>query len=47
MTPKMNVQHMSISPMTGFTGAEVTGVDITRGLDDESASRIREALLEW
>jgi alpha-ketoglutarate-dependent taurine dioxygenase len=38
---------VEVRPMTGYTGAEVIGVDLAGPLDDEAVAVIRAALLRW
>ena len=38
---------LDIRPMTGYTGAEIFGVDLTRPLDPAVTAEIRAALLQW
>jgi alpha-ketoglutarate-dependent taurine dioxygenase len=38
---------LDIRPMSGYTGAEILGVDLTRPLSTEVVTEIRNALLEW
>jgi taurine dioxygenase len=36
----------TIAPLTGHTGAEVTGLDFTRPVDDETRAELKEAFVE-
>src|SRR3954468_17639244 len=38
---------LTVEPLTGTIGAEVSGVDLAADLDDAVIEEIREALLEW
>lgn len=38
---------VTVSPLSGHTGAEIGGVDLTRPLDAKTVASIREALLRW
>jgi len=38
---------LDIRPMTGYTGAEIFGVDLTKPLDPAVTAEIRAALLQW
>src|SRR5690349_392257 len=38
---------LEIRPQSGWTGAEISGVDLTAPLRDEQIAAIREALLTW
>jgi alpha-ketoglutarate-dependent taurine dioxygenase len=38
---------VGVHPTSGHTGAEITGVDLTRPLDDQQIADIRSALLRW
>jgi alpha-ketoglutarate-dependent sulfate ester dioxygenase len=40
------VTHVEVSPIAGNIGAELSGVDLTRTLPDETIASIRRALLE-
>ena len=39
-------QRITVSPIAGALGAEIGGVDIAAGVDDETIAEIRRALLE-
>jgi alpha-ketoglutarate-dependent taurine dioxygenase len=38
---------VSVRPLSGHTGAEIGGVDISQRLDDQTIADIRSALLKW
>ncbi len=38
---------IDVRPISGHTGAEILGVDLTAPLDDATVAAIREALLRW
>ncbi|WP_328395643.1 TauD/TfdA dioxygenase family protein [Nocardia sp. NBC_00416] len=38
---------LTVLPQTGYTGAEIAGVDLARDLSDEVIAEIRQALLKW
>src|SRR4051812_36264830 len=38
---------VQVNPMSGYTGAELAGVDLTQPLDAAVIAQIREALLQW
>jgi taurine dioxygenase len=38
---------VGVHPMSGYTGAELTGVDLTRPLERRAVEQIRAALLQW
>lgn len=38
---------LEVIPQTGFTGAEVRGIDLAAPLDDDTVSKLRQALLAW
>jgi taurine dioxygenase len=40
-------KRFEIRPLTTLIGAEVTGIDLSRPLDDELCAELRSALLEW
>jgi taurine dioxygenase len=40
-------QAVSVLPQSGWTGAEIRGVDLTAPLSDEQIAEIRAALLKW
>ena len=39
--------QLDIRPLSGWTGAEIRGVDLSHPLDADTAAGIREALLRW
>jgi len=39
-------KHIGIHPLTGALGAEISGVDLTEPLDDETFAEIHQALLD-
>jgi taurine dioxygenase len=43
----MSYQQIEVKQTSGFTGAEISGVDLSRPLSDEAISEIRQALLQW
>jgi alpha-ketoglutarate-dependent taurine dioxygenase len=43
----MSYQRIEVKPTSGFTGAEISGVDLSRPLSDEAVAEIRQALLQW
>jgi alkyl sulfatase len=40
-------QGLAVVPQSGWTGAEIHGVDLTRSLDQQQVADIRAALLKW
>jgi len=40
-------QRIEITPLSGAIGAEIHGVDIAKGIDDETIAEIRQALLDY
>jgi taurine dioxygenase len=42
----MRYEHITITPISGALGAEIGGVDISAGVDEETIAEIRRALLE-
>jgi alpha-ketoglutarate-dependent taurine dioxygenase len=38
---------VGVHPTSGFTGAEISGVDLTQPLDSDTVAEIRSALLRW
>jgi alpha-ketoglutarate-dependent taurine dioxygenase len=38
---------VTVRPLSGYTGAEIGGVDLTEPLEPETVAQIRAALLEW
>jgi alpha-ketoglutarate-dependent sulfate ester dioxygenase len=45
--PEFTPQSIEVSPLTINTGAEISGVDLTRPLPKEQIRDIRSALLKW
>lgn len=43
----MSYKHIEVKPTSGFTGAEITGVNLSDRLSDEAIAEIRQALLQW
>ncbi|MBD2452079.1 TauD/TfdA family dioxygenase [Nostoc sp. FACHB-152] len=43
----MGYKHIEVKPTSGFTGAEINGVDLSRPLQDDVVAEIRKALLKW
>ena len=41
------LQDIDVRPQSGWTGAEIHGVDLTKPLDDQQIAEIRAALLKW
>jgi taurine dioxygenase len=40
-------QKIAVTPLSGYTGAEITGVDLSQPLDQETIVQIRKAFLLW
>jgi alpha-ketoglutarate-dependent taurine dioxygenase len=40
-------QALEVRPQSGWTGAEIHGIDLTKPLDDQQIAEIRAALLQW
>jgi taurine dioxygenase len=40
-------QHIQVDPVTPTIGAEISGLDLSRGIDAEAAAEIQRALHEW
>ncbi len=40
-------QRLVVEPLSGWTGASIHGVDLSRPLSDEEIAAIRDALLRW
>jgi alpha-ketoglutarate-dependent taurine dioxygenase len=38
---------ITVSPQSGYTGAEISGVNVAEDLSDEVIAEIRKALLKW
>jgi taurine dioxygenase len=47
MEPHMSYQRIGISPLSGTFGAELSGVDLSKPLDDETFAEIRRAWLDY
>jgi alpha-ketoglutarate-dependent taurine dioxygenase len=47
MTAVHESTQLDIRPLSGWTGAEIHGVDLTRELSPEQVAGIRQALLRW
>jgi len=45
-TKASEVRRLQIRPLTGSLGAEISGIDLSRPLDDELVAEIRQALLD-
>ena len=43
----MTSEHIAVRPVTGTFGATVSGVDISRPLDEATLGEIRSAWLEY
>ncbi|BCL37794.1 TauD/TfdA dioxygenase family protein [Nostoc sp. MS1] len=43
----MGYKHIEVKPTSGFTGAEISGVNLSTHLEDEVIAEIRKALLKW
>lgn len=43
----MSYKHIEVKQVSGFIGAEISGVDLSRSLHDEAVAEIRQALLKW
>jgi taurine dioxygenase len=41
------IQTIDVRPLSGHTGAEILGIDLTEQLDDTVVGQIRQALLQW
>jgi taurine dioxygenase len=39
--------RLDIIPQSGYAGAEIRGIDLTRDLTDDEITAVREALLKW
>jgi taurine dioxygenase len=42
----MSYQHIKIQPLTGTFGAEISDVDLSTSLDDETFAEVRQAWIE-
>lgn len=45
--PEVQAAAVTVSPLSGHTGAEIGGVDLTRPLDAKTVTAIRDALVRW
>lgn len=45
--PSADFRRIEVAPIAGALGAEITGVDLSRPLDDETVSELRRALLDY
>lgn len=45
-SPQLDPKTISIRPVAGALGAEISGVDLSRDLNDETIAEIRQALLD-
>ncbi|MCU0542743.1 MAG: TauD/TfdA family dioxygenase [Oscillatoriaceae cyanobacterium Prado104] len=43
----MSYKHIEVKPTSSFTGAEISGVNLSGHLSDEAIAEIRQALLQW
>ncbi|MCF4967395.1 TauD/TfdA dioxygenase family protein [Nostoc sp. CMAA1605] len=43
----MGYKHIEVKPTSGFTGAEISGVNLAKDVQDEVIAEIRKALLKW
>ena len=43
----MTTSTIDVRPLTGYTGAEIFGVDLSRPLHPEEVAEVRQALLQW
>ncbi len=43
----MGYKHIEVKQVAGFIGAEISGVDLSRPLNDDEVKEIRKALLKW
>lgn len=43
----MGYKHIEVKPVSTYTGAEISGVDLSQPLSDEEVKEIRQALLKW
>lgn len=43
----MSNQYIQVKPTSTFTGAEISGVDLSQPLSDGAVKEIRDALLQW
>ncbi|QNG18168.1 TauD/TfdA family dioxygenase [Rhodococcus triatomae] len=47
MTTSVTESRITVEPQSGWTGALISGVDLSKPLSEEAVARIREALLTW
>jgi taurine dioxygenase len=43
----VSYKHIEVKPTSSFTGAEISGVNLSGHLSDEAIAEIRQALLQW
>jgi taurine dioxygenase len=43
----MGYKHIEVKQVTSFIGAEISGIDLSRSLNDDAVKEIRKALLKW
>lgn len=43
----MSYKHIEVKPTSSYIGAEISGVELSRPLDDDTVKEIRQALLQW
>lgn len=43
----MSYQHIEVKPTSYYTGAQISGIDLSSDLSDEVIAEIRQALLKW
>src|SRR5262245_30852771 len=46
-TSATRIPALDVRPLSGHTGAEILGIDLTEQLDDAVVAQIRQALLQW
>ena len=39
--------RLTVEPLSGWTGAEIHGLDLTRELTADEIATVRQALLQW
>ena len=44
---RQSYQRIQVEPVTPTIGAEISGIDLSRGIDAETAAEIQKALHEW
>lgn len=47
MTQSSSTQTIEVKPLSGYTGAKILGVDLSKPLPDEAVSTIKAALAKW